>query len=180
MRYALIVLAFSLFSNSQAQLVVDLVDFASNPSKYNGRYIVLRGVFVTKTTGNTITLSGPRTINSSSPTGAVISSTTNINAGSPTAPIASNGQGQVATRNAATAAQTPTAAATATTSPRPSPCTPPRNWEALNVEIPNYTGCFMLYSNMARTIPNGRRANADITIFVDVNVMHRIARVKLN
>jgi hypothetical protein len=177
MRYALIILAFSIFSNSQAQLVVDLVDFASNPSKYNGRYIVLRGVFITKTTGNTIALSGPRTLNPTSPTGG-LSPTTTVNAGSPTNPTISSGPGQVVTLNAATVPQTPTA--TTTTSTRPSPCTPPRNWEALTVEIPNYTGCFMLYNSMARTLPNGRRANADITIFVDVNVMHRIARVKLN
>jgi len=179
MRYALLILAFTVFSNSQAQLVVDLVDFASNPSKYNGRYIVLRGVFVTKTTGNTIALSGPRTVNPSSPTGALSPSATTINAGSPTAPTISSGAGAVATLNPATA-PTPAATPTATTAPRATPCTPPRNWEALTVEIPNYTGCFMLYNSMARTLPNGRRANADITIFVDTNVMHRIARVKLN
>lgn len=181
MRYALIILALSLFSNSQAQLVVDLVDFASNPSRYNGRYIVLRGVFVTKTSGNTITLSGPRTLNPSSPTGALSPSAAPISAGSPTAPITISGPGQIATLNAATTAvQTPTAITTSPTNSRPSPCAPPRNWESLNVEIPNYTGCFMLYSSMARTIPSGRRSNADITIFVDANLMHRIARVKLN
>ena len=178
MKNILFILAILIYQNAQAQLVVDVADFAANPSKYNGRTIVLRSVNITKTTGATMSLSGPRTTSSQTPTSGINQSGGAITGGTaiPAAPAAS----QPVTLSASATATTATPTTANTTTVRASNCTPPRNWEILTVEIPNYTGCFTLYSNMAKTIPNGSKANADITIFVDTNLMHRIARVKLN
>lgn len=175
MKQLILIVTFFSLQIASAQLVVDVADFASNPSKYNGRTIVLRGVNISKTTGSTMQLSGPKTTSSQSPTGSLNPSGGAITSG--TALVTPTTTGQTLTLNAG-ASQT--AVATATTGVRVGNCTPPRNWQILNVEIPNYTGCFTIYNNMAKSIPNGRKANADITIFVDTNLMHRIARVKLN
>ncbi len=180
MRKLLIILACFTLQHVHAQLVVDLADFASNPSKFNGRHIVLRGVMVSKTTGSALSLSGPRTISGTTPTAGPSSSANNSNSNPSLNPI--SGTPQAVTINANTAPQTATVTSTTAVSGanRSATCTPPRNWELLTVEIPNYTGCFALYSNMAKTLPNNRKLNADITIFVDTNLMHRIARVKIN
>ena len=178
MKNILFILAILIYQNAQAQLVVDVADFAANPSKYNGRTIVLRSVNITKTTGATMSLSGPRTTSSQTPTSGINPSGGAITGG--TAILAAPTSSQPVTLSASATATTATPTTAITTTVRTSNCTPPRNWEILTVEIPNYTGCFTLYSNMAKTIPNGRKANADITIFVDTNLMHRIARVKLN
>jgi len=175
MKNLLFLFAILIYQNSQAQLVVDLADFAANPSKYNGRTIVLRGVNITKTTGATMSLSGPRTTSSQTPTGGINPSGGAITGGTALVTPPTSTQPVTLGVSATTPSIVPV-----TTATRSSNCTPPRNWEILNVEIPNYNGCFTLYSNMAKTIPNGRKANADITIFVDTNLMHRIARVKLN
>lgn len=178
MKNILFLIAILSYQSAQAQLVVDIADFAANPSKYNGRTIVLRGVNISKTTGATMSLSGPRTTSSQTPTSGINPSGGSIAGGTAilTAPTSS----QPVTLSASATAPTATPAVAVTSSVRHGNCTPPRNWEILNVEITNYTGCFTLYSNMAKTIPNGRKVNADITIFVDTNLMHRIARIKLN
>ena len=178
MKNLLFLITILIYQNAQAQLVVDVADFAANPSKYNGRTIVLRGVNITKTTGATMSLSGPRTTSSQTPTSGINPSGGSITGG--TAIVSAPTSTQTVTLNASATAPSATPTTATTSTVRPGNCTPPRNWEILNVEIPNYTGCFTLYSNMAKTIPNGRKANADITIFVDTNLMHRIARVKLN
>lgn len=175
MKPLIFIIAFFSLQMANAQLVVDVADFANNPSKFNGRTIVLRGVNVSKTTGSTMQLTGPKTTSSQSPTGSTNPSGGAITSG--TALVTPTTTGQTLTLNAG--ASQP-AVATTTTSVRAGNCTPPRNWQILDVEIPNYKGCFTLYNNMAKSIPNGRTANADITIFVDTNLMHRIARVKLN
>lgn len=178
MKNILFLIAILSYQSAQAQLVVDIADFAANPSKYNGRTIVLRGVNISKTTGATMSLSGPRTTSSQTPTSGINPSGGAINGG--TAIVTAPTSSQPVTISASATAPTVTPTTATTTAVRASNCTPPRNWEILNVEIPNYSGCFTLYSNMAKTIPNGRKVNADITIFVDTNLMHRIARVKLN
>ena len=71
MKNILFILAILIYQNAQAQLVVDVADFAANPSKYNGRTIVLRSVNITKTTGATMSLSGPRTTSSQTPTSGI-------------------------------------------------------------------------------------------------------------
>ncbi len=175
MKPLIFIIALFSLQIASAQLVVDVADFANNPSKFNGRTIVLRGVNVSKTTGSTLQLSGPKTTSSQSPTGSLNPSGGAITSG--TAIVTPTTTGQTLTLNAG-ASQT--AVSTATTGVRAGNCTPPRNWEILIVEIPNYNGCFTIYNNMAKNIPNGRKVNADITIYVNTNFMNRIARVKLN
>lgn len=153
---------------------MNIDDFANNPANYNGRTIVLRGVTISKNTASALVLNGPKTTSAQSPTGALKPSGGAIASG--TSLITPTTTGQTITLNSGV---TQAAAAPTTVGVRAGNCTPPRNWEILNVEIPNYQGCFMIYNNMAKSIPNGRKATADITIFVDTNLMHRIVRVKL-
>lgn len=176
MKYVLTFVCLLFTSITHAQLVVDMADFASNPSKYNGRYIVIRGVDVTKTTGSSLSLSGPRTTSATSPTAGLTPSGGAISSGTAIAPSTT----QVASPTLSATGGTTSIAGTPSPSSRNNPCVPPRNWELLTVHIPNYQGCFVLYSRMASNIPSGRKVNTDITIFVDTNLMHRIARVKIN
>lgn len=161
-------------SSLMAQLVVSQEDFAGNPSQYNGRQIVIRNVSITKSSG-TVTLSGPRTISGNSPTASVNTSTS-------TALIPSGSTPQsVSVSPSSGPGNTNTVPAPTTTTPtRVNTCTPPRNWEKLNVDIPNYDGCFVIYSRMAKSIIANREVKADITLLVDTNLMHRITRVKVN
>ena len=178
MKYLLTLLTFLFSQFALAQLVVDVADFASNTSKYNGRTIVLRGVTISKTSANSLSLSGPQTTSAQTPTSGNNPSGGAIMAGSATLTAPSNPQ--PVTVNATSSSTGPSIASPTNASSRSPICTPPRNWEMLNVEIPNYTGCFTIYKNMAKSIVSGRKLNADITIFVDTNLMHRIARVKIN
>jgi hypothetical protein len=178
MKIVVTLISFVFFSFAKAQLVVDIADFAGNPSKYNGRYIVLRGVEVSKTSGSTLSLGGPRTTNATSPTSGLTPAGGAISGGTAVAP--STAQIATATINATGGNATTTISGTPSTSSRVSPCAPPRNWELLTVHIPNYQACFVIYSKMASNIPSGRKVNTDLTIFVDTNLMHRIARVKIN
>lgn len=157
-----------------AQLVVNADDFARNPSRYNGRQIVIRNVSVTKGSSS-IQLSGPQTLSGNSPQASLSSN----------APSSST---QIQTSNTPTTVQltannAPSGIVTNPTSTVPtsnSRCTPPKNWESITVDIPNYSGCFVMYTRMAKTIPTGRELNADLTFFVDTNLMHRITRIKIN
>jgi len=178
MKYILTILSVIFCQMCNAQLVVDLADFSANAAKYNGRTIVLRGVTISKSSGSSLSLSGPRTTSAQTPTsgnnpsgGAIMSGSATISTPTNSTPV---------TVSATGSNTSPAIASPSMSSSRNSICTPPRNWEMLNVEIPNYTGCFTIYKNMARTIVSGRKLNADITIFVDTNLMHRIARVKIN
>ena len=156
-----------------AQLVVNADDFARNPSRYNGRQIVIRNVSVNKGSSS-IQLSGPHTLSGNSPQAIP----------SRSAPSRST---QIQTSNTPTTVQlnantssTGISINPSTTSPTSnSRCTPPKNWEIITVEIPNYNGCFVMYTRMAKTIPAGRKLTADLTFFVDTNLMNRITRVKL-
>ena len=160
-------------SSLMAQLVVSQEDFAGNPSQYNGRQIVIRNVSITKNSG-IVKLSGPRTISGNSPTASVNTSTS-------TALIPSGNTPQsVSVSPSSGPGNTNTVPAPTTTTPtRVNTFTPPRNWEKLNVDIPNYDGCFVIYSRMAKSIIANREVKADITLLVDTNLMHRITRVKV-
>lgn len=160
-------------SSLMAQLVISQEDFAGNPSQYNGRQIVIRNVSITKNSG-IVKLSGPRTISGNSPTASVNTSTS-------TALIPSGNTPQsVSVSPSSGPGNTNTVPAPTTTTPtRVNTFTPPRNWEKLNVDIPNYDGCFVIYSRMAKSIIANREVKADITLLVDTNLMHRITRVKV-
>jgi hypothetical protein len=159
-------------SSLMAQLVVSQEDFASNPSQYNGRKIVLRNVSITKNSGN-VKLRGPRTISGNSPTASITTSSSIALIASGSAPQS------VSVSPSSGPGNTNTVPAPVTTTPtRANTCIPPRNWEKLNVDLPNYDGCFMIYSRMAKSIIANREVKADITFLVDTNLMHRITRVK--
>jgi hypothetical protein len=161
-------------SSLMAQLVVSAEDFARNPSRYNGRQIVIRNVPISKNSGR-IQLNGPRALSGTSPTASSVSSS------SSTAVVPSGNTPQSVSINPSSGpGNTNTAPAPTTVTTRVNTCTPPRNWEKINVNIPNYDGCFVMYSRMARTIVANRQVNADITFLVDTRLMHRITRVKIN
>jgi hypothetical protein len=176
MKYVYLALSFLILGNSNAQLVVDMATFASNPSRYNGKHIVIRGVNISKPSSSSLSLSGPRTTSNTSPTGGPTTATGGVATGTaiPTT------QTQPGSINIATGSTHTTLSGTATTSSRVTPCNPPTNWEILNVEIPNYNACYTIYNQMASTIPSGRTLNADITLFVNTRLLHRVVRVKLN
>ena len=159
-------------SSLMAQLVVSQEDFASNPSQYNGRQIVIRNVYITKN-ASTVKLNGPRTISGNAPTASVTTSTSIalIPTGSTPQSVTVSPSGGPGNTN--------TVPAPATITPtRSKTCIPPRNWEKINVDLPNYEGCFMIYSRMAKSIIANRKVKAAITFLVDTNLMHRITRIK--
>ena len=162
-------------NQSRAQLVVDIATFANNPSRYNGKHIILRGVNISKNSTTSLSLSGPTTTPGTSPTGSP-SSGGGISSGNAVPSI----QNQPGTLSISSGTGSSSVSGTASSSSRVQGCTPPSNWEILHVDIPNYSSCYTIYNQMARTLPVGRTVNADITIQVNTRLMHRVVRVKLN
>lgn len=150
---------FGFFAVGKSQLVVDATDFANNPSRYNGKTIVIRGVTARKITSN----SGTAVVQGA--TQAIAAPGTNgttIN-NAPTRPIVSAG--------------TP---GSGVPTPAPLRCSAPKNWTSLDLDFPvDYEGCFVIYNRMANTLPNAQDFRVDITFKVDSRSMHRVTRVKL-
>ncbi len=150
---------FGFFAVGKSQLVVDATDFANNPSRYNGKTIVIRGVTARKITSN----SGTAVVQGA--TQAVAAPGTTGTNNTPTRPIVSGG--------------TP-ASGTPTPTPAPLRCSAPKNWTSLDLDFPvDYEGCFIIYNRMANTLPNGQDFRIDITFKADSRSMHRVTRVKL-
>lgn len=154
---------FGFFAVGKSQLVVDATDFANNPSRYNGKTIVIRGVTARKITSN----SGTAVVQSATqPVAAPGTNGTTIH-NTPTRPIVSAG-------TPASGVPTPTP------TPAPLRCSAPKNWTSLDLDFPiDYEGCFIIYNRMANTLPNGQDFRIDITFKVDSRTMHRVTRVKL-
>jgi hypothetical protein len=147
---SLLIGSFAFFNMSSAQMVVDATDFYNNPSKYNGRTIVLKDIIVHKTSsaGTTITPAG---------------------VGAPGTPVSTG----VTTPSAVTGgATTPAAPATR--------CNPPRNFEVLEVVFPNglTKGCFVILSKMANPIPSGKDVIATITFKADTRLLNKVTMIK--
>lgn len=151
-----LVLSFTFLSVANAQMVVDATDFYNNPSKYNGRTIVLKDVIVHKSgsMGTSITPAGVGTPGSPiSPSGATsgVVTPSSVAGGTPTAPVAP------ATR-----------------------CNPPRNFEVLEVVFPNgqTKGCFVILSKMANPIPSNKDVTATITFKADTRLLNKVTMIK--
>jgi hypothetical protein len=148
---SLLICSFAFFKMSNAQMVVDATDFYNNPSKYNGRTIVLKDIIVHKATapGTTITPAG---------------------VGSPGTPVSTG----VTTPSSVTGGAPTTPAAPATR------CNPPRNFEVLEVVFPNgqTKGCFVILSKMANPIPSGKDVVATITFKADTRLLNKVTMIK--
>jgi len=153
----LVFLFLSSLTASKAQVVVDVNDFVNNPSKFNGKTIVLQGVIAKRSSSNSstsgvtpsVTLTNPGTGNPTNPSSSVrnqppVNNTTNANAN----PIVR--------------------------------CSAPKNWERLDVHLPNnYDGCFVIFNKMANTIPMNKDVRMDISVKVDTRFMHRVTKIKV-
>lgn len=155
----LILFLFSSITAIKAQIVVDANDFVNNPSKFNGKTIVLQGVIAQRSTNNsnatTVTpatsLTTPGAVNPPTP------SSNNRNSSTPTNPAANSN---------------PTAPVVR--------CSAPKNWERLEVQLPNnYDGCFVIFNKMANTVPMNKDVRMDITVKVDTRFMHRVTKIKV-
>jgi hypothetical protein len=148
---SLLICSFAFFKMSNAQMVVDATDFYNNPSKYNGRTIVLKDIIVHKATaaGTTITPAGVGSPGAPVSTG--VTTPSSVTGGTPTAPVAP------ATR-----------------------CNPPRNFEVLEVVFPNgqTKGCFVILSKMANPIPSGKDVVATITFKADTRLLNKVTMIK--
>jgi hypothetical protein len=152
------ILFISYISISKAQVIVDVNDFVNNPSKYNGKTIVLQGVIAKRTINNgtasgttpTATITNPGTVNSPTPntTGRNQVPNTSNPSGGTTAPIVR--------------------------------CSAPKNWERLEVQLPNnYDGCFVIFNKMSNTLPVNKDVRMDISVKVDTRFMHRVTKIKV-
>lgn len=152
--------AFAIFSASNAQMVVDANDFYNNPSKYNGRTIVIRDITVRK----------------ASAVGATITPSAASGAGTPVGPAGSPTSG-IVTPSGVTGGGTPTSP----TPPAPAiRCNPPRNFEQLEVVFPNgqTKGCFVILSKMAAPIPTNKDVVATITFKADTRLLNKVTMIK--
>lgn len=153
---SLLVSSFAFFSIANAQMVVDATDFYNNPSKYNGRTIVLKDVIVHKAApvGTTITPAGT---------------------GAPGSPVAPGG----ATGGVVTPSSVAGGAPGAATAPA-TRCNPPRNFEVLEVVFPNgqTKGCFVILSKMANPIPSNKDVVATITFKADTRLLNKVTMIK--
>lgn len=147
---SLLICSFAFFKMSNAQMVVDATDFYNNPSKYNGRTIVLKDIIVHKTSsaGTTITPAG---------------------VGAPGTPLSTG-----VTTPSAVAGGVTISAAPATR------CNPPKNFEVLEVVFPNglTKGCFVILSKMANPIPSGKDVVATITFKADTRLINKVTMIK--
>ncbi len=152
---------FGFFAAGKSQLVVDATDFANNPSRYNGKTIIVRGVTARKITansGNTVVQGATQAV--AAPGAGGSSNNT------PTKPTVNSGN--------------PTTTQTTTPTPAPLRCSAPKNWTSLDLDFPvDYEGCFIIFNRMANTLPNGQDFRVDITFKADTRTMHRVTRVKL-
>ncbi len=59
-------------------------------------------------------------------------------------------------------------------------CTPPRNYEMLEVVFPNgkTKGCFVILKKVANPIPSGKNVTATITFKADTRTMNKITMIK--
>jgi hypothetical protein len=151
------ILFISYISISKAQVIVDVNDFVNNPSKFNGKTIVLQGVIAKRTINNGTT-----------------SATT------PTATITNPGTGNSPTpttvRNQAPNTTSPSGGTTAPIVR----CSAPKNWERLEVQLPNnYDGCFVIFNKMSNTLPVNKDVRMDISVKVDTRFMHRVTKIKV-
>ncbi len=143
---------------AQAQVIVDVNDFVNNPSKFNGKTIVLQGVIAKRSTSNSATsnvapatvLTTPGAVNPPTPSSTVRNQPNTNNAGT--------------NANAAPVVR----------------CSAPKNWERLEVQLPNnYDGCFVIFNKMANTLPMNKDVRMDITVKVDTRFMHRVTKIKV-
>jgi len=152
---SLLVCSLAFFSIANAQMVVDATDFFNNPSKYNGRTIVLKDIIVHKdvSVGTAITPAG---------VGA---------SGSPVAPGGSTG--------GVTTPSSISGGGAGATAPAMR-CIAPRNFEVLEVVFPNgqTKGCFIILSKMASPIPVGKDVVSTITFKADTRLMNKITMIK--
>lgn len=149
---SLLVSSFAFFCVANAQMVVDATDFYNNPSKYNGRTIVLKDVIVHKAApaGTTITPAGT---------------------GAPGSPVAPGGSAGGVVTPSSVAGGAPGAATR---------CNPPRNFEVLEVVFPNgqTKGCFVILSKMANPIPSNKDVVATITFKADTRLLNKVTMIK--
>lgn len=151
-------LFLSSLTASKAQVVVDVNDFVSNPSKFNGKTIVLQGVIAKRSLSN-------------SGTSGVTPSVglTNPSTGNPTNPSSSVRNQPPANNTATNANANPMVR-----------CSAPKNWERLEVQLPNnYDGCFVIFNKMANTVPMNKDVRMDISVKVDTRFMHRVTKIKV-
>lgn len=153
---SLLASSFAFFSIANAQMVVDATDFFNNPSKYNGRTIVLKDVIVHKDApiGTSITPAGVGTT------------------GSPVSPGGTSG-------GVTTPSSVAGGAPGSTTAPAMR-CNPPRNFEVLEVVFPNgqTKGCFVILSKMANPIPSNKDVLATITFKADTRLLNKVTMIK--
>lgn len=141
-----------------AQIVVDANDFVNNPSKFNGKTIVLQGVIAKRPSSNSgaanvapaTALTTPGAVNPPTPPSTVRNQPNANNAGT-------NANASPVVR-----------------------CSAPKNWERLEVQLPNdYDGCFVIFNKMANTIPMNKDVRMNITVKVDTRFMHRVTKIKV-
>jgi len=154
----LVILFLSSLTAIRAQVIVDVNDFVNNPSKFNGKTIVLQGVIAKRSSNNSgaanvtpaTVLTTPGAVNPPTPSTTVRSQPNANNAGT--------------NANAAPVVR----------------CSAPKNWERLEVQLPNnYDGCFVIFNKMANTVPMNKDVRMDITVKVDTRFMHRVTKIKV-
>jgi hypothetical protein len=129
-------LLLSLGTFIKAQIVVDALDFSTNPAKYNGKTIVIKGVNAKVPTLNTNIISNQS------------GNLSNNNPGKNNAPTIR--------------------------------CTAPRNWQVLQVTLPNdYEGCFIMFSKMSNILPIDKDVRIDLTFKVETHSMHKVTKIKV-
>ena len=153
--------SFAFLSAANAQMVVDANDFFNNPSKYNGRTIVIKDITVRK----------------AAPLGASITPSGTTAPGSPVGPAGSPTGGLI-TPSGVTGGSTP--GSSTPSAPAAMRCNPPRNFEQLEVIFPNAQskGCFVILSKMASPIPNNKDVIATITFKADTRLLNKITMIK--
>lgn len=153
------ILFISFFTISKAQMIVDVNDFVNNPSKFNGKTIILQGVIA------------KRTLNNSNPSGTA-SAAALSNPGSANSPVPNTTGRNQATPGTTTGTSTQAAPVVR--------CSAPKNWERLEIQLPNnYDGCFVIFNKMSNTLPVNKDIRMDISVKVDTRFMHRVTKIKV-